>query len=414
MKNLFVLAVAGLVATSANAAEMKWSGSTGWRYEQTINNDSLNSKNTAGKDTSKATTKAHGIRANLGVTGGWENVEYGFGMRTNNAANDDHVNLQNNADRAIGIDQAWFRYLRDFGSLDLSVTFGRQKNVLAYDSVSQNLFDNDVRWDGLGWQFKFGMFGLNAAQYITGAKTSAANGQASTFTSTDATESVATTTSKFNYLLAVQPHMMWKFTDDIETMFAVGYYMWSDSSNANTMNGGYALTTNTGTPATSNLGNTLQVHNPRQWHFLNTWTLPYNLTFNAEYVMNKKTALDNTNVSGAYTGTAKDADKSALSLGLTYGSLKKAQDFTVGYAYGSKGIASVINRYTYEKFAADNKGHTFQVGYALADNFHLGWKGLFLKEKAKLNALTGVATTGVSAAQEIKTNYWELTAGVMF
>ena len=266
----------------------------------------------------------------------------------------------------------------------------------------------------MGWQFKFGMFGLNAAQYITGAKTSTADGQASSFTRTDATESVSTSTAKFNYLLAIQPHMMWKFTDDIETMFAVGYYKWSDSSNTNTMNGGYTAVTNTGTPAPSALGNTLQVHSPRQWHFLNTWTLPYNLTFNAEYVMNKKTALDNTNVSGAYTGTVKDAAKSAFSAGLTYGSLKKAQDFTVGYAYGSKGIASVINRYTYEKFAADNKGHTFSVGYALADNFHLGWKGLFLKEKEKLNALTGVATTGASAAQEIKTNYWELSAGVMF
>src|SRR5690606_13255996 len=153
---------------------------------------------------------------NIGATGGWENMEWGVGVRTNNAANDDFRTMGGNADLGLGFEQAWFRYLRDFGSMDMSVTVGRQKNVLAYDAVSQNLFDNDVRWDGLGWQFRFGMFGLNAAQYVLGNNRNAAG---SVVTNTDATEVDNALNQKFSYLCAFQPHMNWKFTDEIEAMF---------------------------------------------------------------------------------------------------------------------------------------------------------------------------------------------------
>lgn len=403
MKKLFVLAVASLVATSANAAEMKWSGSAGWRYDQTSQNDSLDSKDTLGKDTSKQTTKAHRVRANLGAGGGWENVEYGMGIRTggNTTVNSDYVTVDNGKDMAIALDQAWFRYMKDFGSLDLNVTFGRQKPVIAFDNGSQNLFDNDVRFDGLGWKFKFGMFGLNAAQYILGAKSKGTNGSAS-YSQTEATQGVATTKSKFNTLLAVQPHMSWKFTDEIETMFAVGYYVWSDDSNTNATGGGADATGwNAGT-VTPQANGTINVHNPKQWHFLNTWSLPYNLSFVAEYLMNKKTM---------YTSTAVEADKSAMAFSLNYGKIKKAHDFTLGYTYVSKGLASSLNRYSYDRMSADNKGHKFVGEYALADNFSLATELDFLKEKAKKTA-AGVAYT--NSAQALKTNYFELTANVSF
>jgi len=58
--------------------------------------------------------------------------------------------------------------MRDFGSVDFNLTVGRQMNVFAYDKKSENFFDNDVRLDGFGWQFKFGMFGLNLGQYVLG------------------------------------------------------------------------------------------------------------------------------------------------------------------------------------------------------------------------------------------------------
>jgi hypothetical protein len=377
---------------------MKWTGGADWRYSQTNSDDNLNTKDANGRDTSTAKTKAHEIRANIGATGGWENVEWGVGVRTTNTANDDFTTMTNNSDLAIGVGQAWFRYLQDFGSMNLNITAGRQKNVLAYDAVSQNLFDNDVRWDGLGWQLNFGMFGLNMAQYVLGAKQGATAGAASTVTNTAATEADAGLNQKFNYLFAFQPHMNWKFTDEIEAMFAVGYYMWKDMGGAN------AIPATTGATATN-----FALQNLRQWHFLTGWTLPYNLNFNGELVMANKQKYDVHSVGLATVNP--EAGRSAWSLGLTYGALKKAHDFTVGYAYGTKGIASVDNRYTYEKFAADNQGHTINVGYALADNFTIGWKGLFLKEKEKINPANGLAYT---TNQEHKTTYWELTAGVMF
>ncbi len=411
MKKLVVLAVASLVATSANAAEMKWSGGADWRYSHTNNNDNRGSQNGSGKGTSEQTTKTHDLAANLGVTGGWENVEWGIGVSTNGAANDPHVQLQQNRDAAIGFDQAWFRYVRDFGSMDLAFTLGRQKNVLAYDTNVQALFDNDVNWDGAGWKFNFGMFGVNAAQYILGGRSAGTEG-ASSQAYTDATESVATTQSKFNYVFALQPHMTWKFSDEIETFFSVGYYLWSTNNEGNGTNGGVA-DYNAGTNNVAVNPQTFKMHNPKQWHFFNSWTLPYNLKLSLEYFMNKAQRYEYRTIAGYPTGsgTEPDADKSSFSAGLTYGALKKAQDFTVGYAYVTKGLASSINLYANESFKADNKGHIFSAGYALADNFNLGFNYYMLKERAKLNPLTGVALTN---NQEMETSYWEMTAGVMF
>lgn len=394
MKHVICLAVASLIATSANAAEMKWNGSAGWRYEQTNTDTSLTGNTAANR------ARAHGLRANLGVSGGWENVEWGVGVRTGGttAINDDHVALVNNQDRAIGFEQAWFRYVRDFGSLDLAATVGRQKNVFAYDTISQTLFDNDVRFDGLGWQFKFGMFGFNAAQYVLGGQTGK-TGQASNKTNNDSTDANPATAQRLNYLFGFQPTMNWKFSDDIEAMFGVGYYIWKDQTQGNAIGG---------------TASNFNMENPRQWQFTTSWTLPYNLSFHGEYVMNKKQKFDANTRGAGYAATQADVSRSAWSAGLTYGSLKKAHDFSIGYAYGQKGLGSVINAYSYEKFTADNKGHTVEVAYAIADNFHLGWKGLFLKEKEKLDPATGAAYTAGNANREFKTNYWEVTAGVMF
>lgn len=433
MKKLIVLAVASLFATSAMAGEMKWSGSAGWRYETKTQNDSLSSKNNTassaqfGKDVSEYKTKAHAMRAAIGVNGGWENVEYGLGIRTGQAINSDWVNVTSGTDGAIGLETAWFRYMRDFGSVDFNLTVGRQMNVFAYDKKSENFFDNDVRLDGFGWQFKFGMFGLNLGQYVLGGQTNGtvAAGRTATSSSISYTEgSQATVGSEksFRTLIGFQPYMNWKFSDEIETMFAVGYFHWNDATSNNFTSGGVD---------TSTLGNTAgtvpaiasvnyKVHNPKQWQFFNTWTLPYNLTFSAEYVMANKANYDNSHIAG-YPGSGiptPEASKSAWAAGLTYGAVKKAHDWSVSYYYGDKGLASVINTYTNSSFKADNKGHTFKANYAIADNFNLGWKGIWIAEKGKINANGGSATgntyANANSAQEMKTKYMEFTAGVSF
>ncbi|MGZ3693576.1 MAG: hypothetical protein ACXWQO_05260 [Bdellovibrionota bacterium] len=432
MKKLFVLAVASLIATSASAAEMKWNGSAGWRYNQNKHDDGLNSvvsgtTGAGGKGTSIQTDKSHAMRANLGVTGGWENIEWGMGMRTTGARNTDYVNVTSAGDQVFGLEQAWFRYLKDFNSVNMSLTIGRQKNVFAYDMGAQSLFDNDVRFDGFGWNFKFGMFGLNLGQYVTGAKNQ--GGQASSaYTKTEATEAVASTHSKFNSLIGFQPTMNWKFADEIEAMFAVGYFAWSDEANTNATGGGRNSSALNGAgttvPALANAN--FNIHNPRQWQFLTSWTLPYSLAFTGELIMNAKSkALYSSATLPAYTtGNAPvGVSKTAYALGLTYGKLRKAHDFMASYTFARKGIASVIGAYSNDLFAPDQKGHILTVGYNLADNFTLGAAAYLMKEVEKKNvtgavgAVTGAAGTayaGANASQAQSNRYWELTAGVSF
>jgi len=417
MKNLLVLAVATLFAANASAAEMKWNGSAGWRYTQTSNDDNLESKDNAtnNKDVSTQKTRAHQMRANLGVMGGWEHVEYGFGVRTNNLANDDYSNVQQNGDLGLGIEQAWFRYVRDFGSLDLGLTIGRQKAAFAYDSNWETLFDNDVRWDGFGWNFKFGMFGLNASQYVLGAKSKGVAG-ASTYTSTASSDSIAASQSRFSMLYSFQPYMKWKFADEIEAMFAVAYHKWIDEgANTNQIGGGVPRF-NTGTVTAVNQG-VYKMDNASQWDFLAEVSLPYNLNFTGDLVKANKASYTDGTVAG-WKAAPHDVSSTAWTLGLTYGKLRKAQDFTIGYAYGTKGIGSVINTFTNEKFLADNKGHTVVLGYAMADNFHLGFRWMSLQEKELIDtsagANQGLAYGGTTASQKMKTNYWELNAGVAF
>lgn len=433
MKNLIVLAVACVFATTATAAEMKWSGSAGWRYTSTKNDDNLGSRNQAGattaqnsKDESVLRTKAHQVRANLGATGGWENVEWGAGVRTTSAANSDWAAAGGNgSDKTIGLDQAWFRYLKDFGGLDFNVTVGRQMNVFAYDHNSQNFFDNDVRWDGFGWQFKFGMFGFNAGQYLLGAYSSQAGANAAnaSYGKTEASDAIVTTSgtkSHFNAMYGFQPHVNFKFSDEIETMLAVGYYLTNDSSQTNRTGGGFDNSSGRNANASGNTvpavnSATVKVTNLRQLQVFNTWTLPMNLSASWEYVKNHKMQFGNATVT-AWTPGQREVDMStaAWAAGLKYGNVKKAHDFSVSYYYGNKGLGSVLNTYTNNQFMADNKGHTLAAAYALADNFTVGARGLWLKEKEKKVATTGLAYSGTQAAQDMATSFWELTAGVSF
>ncbi len=433
MKNLIVLAVASFFATNAVAAEMKWNGSAGWRYAQLSQNDSLDSKNSvaAGKDVSTTKSKMNQARANLGVMGGWEHVEYGFGVRTGGVTtlNDDYVTVNQGQDLAIGIEQAWFRYVHDFGALDLGLTIGRQKNALLADNQWETLFDNDVRFDGFGWNFKFGMFGFNASQYVLGAvthtapavgATTGATG-ASTYSTTEASESNPGTTKHFAMLYGFQPHVNWKFSDEIEAMFAVAYYKWVYEGNTNQIGGGVGALANGAGTVPAIAGRTFKMENKAQWDFLANVSLPFNLSFTGDLVKTSKGTYDDTSVTGYTSTAAPEVSSTAWTLGLTYGKLRKAQDFTVGYSYGTKGIGSVINSFTNDKFLADNKGHTIEAGYALADNFHLGFRTIMLQEKERLDtraasaaAGAGAAYAGVNANQKMKTNFWELTAGVAF
>jgi hypothetical protein len=221
-------------------------------------------------------------------------------------------------------------------------------------------------------------------------------------------------------MMGIQPTMNWKFADEIEAMFAVGYYKWSDDSNTNATGGGRNSNTLNGAgnsvPALAN--GTFNIHNPSQWQLLTSWTLPYNLAFTGELVMNSKDKA-NYDIGTIGAGYSLIAPKSAVgrtayALGLTYGKLRKAHDFMASYTFARKGIASVIGSYSNDLFAPDNKGHIITVGYNLADNFTLGAAAYLLKEIEMKVPTTGVAYAGVNANQAQKARYLELTAGVSF
>ena len=402
MKKLIVLAVAALVAAPAFADNMKWDGSAGWRYTSASHNDGLGTS-TGNGDTSKQNYRAHHFRANLGVSGGWKDVEYGVGLRTQNAANTDWVTAGSNGmgrDFTIGLELAWFRYGMGSQYGDWGFTFGRQMNAFAYDKYTQNFFDNDVRFDGASLAWKWGSFGVNAAYYILGGVNQGTAG-GSSYTYTAASQAAGTTTSYLSTLSGVQPTLSWKFRDNIETMVGVGYYTWNKLDGQGLTNAVHGAGAN-GDTATGDTGN-VTFTKAKQWQVYNTWSLPYNLGFSWEYVTNKAKPMFGT--------STVETDGNSFAAGLTYGAIKKAHDFKVGVAYGSKDLGSVINAFSNNRFLADNKGEMITVDYALADNFNLGWKGYFLKEKSKKAAATGLALT---TAQEQKTNLWELTAGVMF
>ena len=206
-----------------------------------------------------------------------------------------------------------------------------------------------------------------------------------------------------------QPYMNWRFTDEIDAFLGIGYYSWNNLSNAtgNTGNGGFDDTTyNSNATAAS----TLAIGSLHQWQFTANVNLPYSLAFGGEYVTNQAGNYVKSGVQGAKVG-----DNSAYAAGLSYGKVKKAHDWSLSYYYASKGIDSVLSSYSNVLFPADNKGHIIEAKYNLADNFHIGAEFLMLKAKSNMNgAGTLYTASGTSNAQQEKSSYWEVNAGVAF
>jgi hypothetical protein len=417
MKKLIVLAVAALVAAPAFAENMKWNGSAGWRYTRANDDDGLGNTVAGAGNNSLQETRAHHFRANIGVTGGWKDVEYGVGLRTGaGLANSDWVTAASSLDYAIGVEQSWFRYGIGSGFGDWAFTFGRQMNPFAYDHFTQGFFDNDVRFDGIAAGWKWGSFGITASNYFLGGRSptsnvASANG-GSSITYTEATEKNGQT-AYFPNMQGLQAYMNWKFKDTIETMLAVGVYNWNKIENLGFTNAnhgvnasaGYTAGLTAGGQVTPDAGN-VTFTGVHQTQIYNTWTLPYNLAFSWEYVKNKRTP--------KFGVQELQVDGIEYSLALMYGSIKKAHDFKVGYAYGSKDLGSVINAFTNNRWVADNKGHMLSGTYALADNFELGLKAYLLKESSQVQAATGQQLTGAQTTQRNKSDLLELTAGVSF
>jgi hypothetical protein len=405
MQKLVLLSLFLLAAPVAQA-EMVWSGSAGLRHVLRYLNDGLETKTDMGpgagfKDQSKLTNKRWEYRASIGVSEKGESVDWGMDLRTQPAASTtsgpttEWVSNTGNQDLTIRLSQAYGRYRWNTWETDMAATFGRAKTVLLYDNLSQQLFDNDVRWDGLGWTFKQGNFGLNAVQYVLGATSQGASGQtsamngggASAYSYSEYSQAGAETQSHFAILYAFQPYLQVKLADDITSIFAIGYLTWTGTQ-VNSTSGFYNNGVHGGSgnsTANTAVGDVSPVvmDNAIQWQFFSDTSLPHNLRFVAEYIRNKKTfyGLRTAPTSG---NNLVEANRAAWALSLFWGKPKKAGEYGLGYTYGDKGIASVVNTFTNGDVAADTRSHFFDAKYMVADNFAVQLKAQFHKEKAHL------------------------------
>jgi hypothetical protein len=418
MRVIPLLAISTILAQGAEA-EIKWSGSAGVRHLIVKRNDGLEAKNNVfeNKDISKSTNRRWEFRGTIGMLASMENIDFGLDLRTNSSQTSEWLQANNATDLAFSLGQAFGRVkFKPFES-DLGVTVGRAKTVLLYDNMAQMLFDNDTRWDGLGWSWKMGMFGLNATQYILGSQNNGTGASASSFTYTQSSQETGDTKSRFGVLYAFQPHVNFTIAEDISSIFAVSYLSWTNTQGnattgwfSNNVHGGVANST-----AGTAVGNTTAVSldNARQWHFLSDTALPFKLRFVAEYVMNKKVLYGARNQAATGAATPVEANNKALALSLGWGKPKKAGEFGFTYSFSRKGIASVVGTFTNGDIAPDNLSHLFEGRFMLADGLGIGAKAQFHKEMAKLGG-DGQPLAAPNNKRETTQQRYEIVSALSF
>jgi opacity protein-like surface antigen len=141
------------------------------------------------------------------------------------------------------------------------------------------------------------------------------------------------------------------------------------------------------------------------------WQLPFMLGVDFELVKNKAQRYAPPKAAGVpdnLPAKIVEQDDTAWAAGITYGQLKKAQDFMVAYTYHDKGLGAVHNRFTNDYVQAGFAGHEFNAAYNIANNFDVNAKYMSLDEKNGRNQI------GVDAAKKLKTSLWAVGAGVKF
>lgn len=407
MRKIFAALLLLSLAVPYAQAEMKWSGGSGLRYLRLDNDDGLATKNAAGKDSSKSYDRRWNFRANIGVGNTSEHVDWNVALRTAGSAKSEWVSFQNGTDLGFNLEQANARlHTNEWWESDWALVIGRQKMGLLYDSVGQALFSKNVRWDGLSFNWKKSGFGFNAAQYVLGATNRGTALQPSAYTSTEATQAVATTRSSFALVQGFQPTYEWKVSEDIKAQFAVGYYVWSGTGGGTTP--GFTNNVHGGTAGTVGNINPVIMDNARQLQLLTDWILPANFRFVGEYIRNKKTAYGTMG-----TLTAMQAKRDGYALSVIYGAAKKKGDWSLFYTFSDRGVASSVNTFSNADATADNISHMFEGKYMLADNLALGGKLQYHKEKGRVGG-DGLAIATPNEKRLQKQRRIELYSAISF
>lgn len=390
---LAAFCLTSLVPASSQAVDnVTWDASVGARYYYRSVDDGLDAKNqVSGRNTSNQYSKTMEYRGALAAEGKVKLLDWRFGIRTRNAANNDYVLFTQNQDYAIGIDTSYFRYQTQLGVTDLSVSLGRQKGAFQFESFSENLFSHAVRFDGLNWLFAQNSWGIGLGQYSLGALNKGTVG-GSTYTTTDHSNSAGSTGSALAYLLTVQPYMELTLSKNIHTKLATGFYHWShtDYFYSNTIHGGVASVS-----SGSSTGS-LSFSNARQIQILNSWDFPFEMRLFGEWVKN----LAEVNYTNSNTG----ANPKAWVAGLQYGSADHWHGTQATYAYTEKGLGAVAGDLTSSRIPPDNKGQIIALTYAAFENMQITGRAFFLNEISHKQS-NGAAVT---STQDHKTTIWEL------
>lgn len=405
----FAILFAGLVSftvVEARAEELKWSAKSGVRFTRRVHNDGLETRNAAGKDSSKSTNDRYEMRAGLGVSGKAGPVEWGVAVRTQAAATNEWVQVQSAQDRGIGVELAYGRYVTTLFDGDFLAIFGRQKPLFLFDGVGQILVDSDVRFDGFGWNWKKGNFGLVLTQYVQGARSLGVAG-ASTFTHTEATDASPDTQGGFAWKLSFQPSYKWKISEDMEAQFALGYHH-STGTSGNSAAGFFNNAIHGGQAGTAGVTTAVSMDNARQWQALAITTLPWRLRASAEYVRNKKTLYGT-----RAAPTNKETDNVAYSIGLAWNKVKSAGDWAATYHFVHKGVGSVVGAYSDGDVSPDLAGHLLGVTYGLAESVNIIGRYLNFHELGKVDG-NGLSLTGANSKRFQTLRRYDLILGIAF
>jgi len=362
-------------------ADVTWNAGAGYRNVVQLFDDGLGTKDANGKDSSVTNRKRWQYRALIGPSETRESLDWGVELRTqpSGLVNTDWVSSGNNLDLHPAMSLAYARLHGKVWGGTWAVTLGRQRNAILYDDVAQTLYGNPVRWDGFGWNFQCGNFGLNFAQYVFGATNNGVAGT-STYSLTDSSQSVANTQSHFAVLYAFQPYLKIPISTDILSTLALGFYNWSGVG-GNNASGFFDNAVHAGTPGTVGDVTPVSLDNARQWHLLSDTTLPYDFRFVGEVVRNKAVVYGSRLMAAS---PLTNADRTSFALSLVVGRPKKAGDLSFQYSYANKGIGSVFGTLTTEDIAADNISHLFELRYLPVDTLSLAARLQYHREKAKL------------------------------
>ena len=395
MKKTILYAFVGVFLSTGCFAALDWSGETRVRYRDFQYDDGLNSSNSSG-DASVQNRNTYEFRSYLkNVTKLNNNWTGEFAVRTTGSATSYYTTVTSGGDANIGIELANAQW-KSSGEVTSAAVIGRQKVVFDYDRFIQNLWDNDLRLDGIGGKFERNRWGLNAGVFVLGAQNQGTFGS-SQYNYTTSSQAVASTPSGMSYVMGLQPTWKWS-SDKINVTAALGHYRWMRATGyTNRVHMGY--NSSTLNPA-ANTG-TVNVHNPRQWQGLVNLEMPgCKLKMTLEWLQNKK----------MFYGNGDAMNRAAWAGSIAYREAKKQGDWSAAYGYAEKGLASGIAVMSSGDIAPDTRAHVLDFVVMPADQLQLGASAYFSREKSR-KAATGI---DLATSQDQKARALYFTAGVKF